>query len=141
VLRADAHAARFTFGEPPAFSQRASSVSWGSLSFVEDSPAYAGGSLEARQIRYTFRRRESTRRVDVERIELQPFALARVLHAGLAQVVEDHVPKLSGPMIFIRSPPLPTSASCFFSSALIVRCGLRLSTENGPQTRTRLVVS
>ena len=50
-------------------------------------------------------------------------------------------PKSSGPMIFALRVPSKPTVRFFFSSTLIVRCGERLSTVNGPVTRTRFLSS
>ena len=72
--------------------------------------------------------------VRVEPVERQPFALDRVLHAGLAEIVEDHGRRS---LLLAGSCSVAGRSS---SAAGSTRCGDRLSTVNGPVTRTVLVV-
>ena len=79
--------------------------------------------------------------MDFQAVELEPLVLDRVLHAGLLEVLDDDVAELGGPDHLHRPAVRVGLGNCFFSSTLIVRCGERLSTVNGPLTRTVLLSS
>ena len=66
--------------------------------------------------------------------------LVRLLHAGDLQVLEDHLCEIgrcsSSSASCARPSCQATSISSSFSSTARMRCGDRLSTVNGPATRT-----
>ena len=74
----------------------------------------------------------------VEPVEGEPLALVRVLHAGLAEVVEDHRARTRAGAGVARGRRARVGGRS--SSVESTRCGDRLSTVNGPVTRTLLVV-
>ena len=70
----------------------------------------------------------------VEAVEGQPLLLVRVLHSGLAEVVED------GGQVVVGGVPASLASGRRLASRVAavgsIRCGDRLSTVNGPVTRT-----
>ena len=64
--------------------------------------------------------------------------LVRLLHAGGLEVFQDH---LDEALLVIRPLISTPSISSSFSSTASTRCGERLSTVNGPATRTFLLSS
>ena len=71
----------------------------------------------------------------VERGEGDPVFLVRLLDAGGLEVLEDHLGKrLLGVGVALSASSGSISSS--FSSTPSTRCGDRLSTVNGPATRT-----
>ena len=71
-----------------------------------------------------------------ERGEGDPVVLVRLLHAGGLEVLQDHLRETTAWRRIRRRPPCSASISSSFSSTPSTRCGLRLSTVNGPATRT-----
>ncbi len=75
--------------------------------------------------------------VGVQAVESQALVLAGVLHARLLEVFQNH-----GGEVLLLAGFLLGDVPFWFSSAVdSTRCGERLSTENGPHTRTRLLSS
>ena len=69
-------------------------------------------------------------------VERQPVRLLRLLHAGDLELLEDHGAK-SARWASGSVPEVASGSSGWPSSSTpITRCGLRLSTVNGPATRT-----
>ena len=63
-------------------------------------------------------------------VELEPLVLARVLHAGLAQVLEDHRLEVARAAASLLAVGLGRRALLVGRDS--TRCGERLSTVNGP---------
>ena len=62
--------------------------------------------------------------------------LVRLLHAGGLEVFQDHLGEVLLALRIPASTSLTASINSSFSSTPSTRCGQRLSTVNGPATRT-----